>query len=114
MDEYVKKKIALIVVELETEETDGTVEECVLDREALSLTDEDILYLVEHTPATATLTAREKEVLAATLKGRRRADTAEELFLSESTVKKHLRSIYAKLGVKNKYELLSLLYRQPN
>lgn len=69
-------------MELETEEADGAVEECVLDREALSLTDEDILYLVEHTPASAAWTAREKEVLAATLKSRRRVDTAEELFLS--------------------------------
>lgn len=107
-----KKKIALIVVELDTEEEDGVVDECVLDEKALTLDDDDIKYIVENTPASASLTVREKEVLASILKGRRRAETADELFMSESTVKKHSRSIYAKLGVKNRFGLLSKIYRE--
>lgn len=107
-----KKKIALIVVELETDEADGEVEECVLDREALTLDDQDLRYLAEQAPAAARLTPREREVLVCALKGRKRAEAAEELFVSESTVKKHLRSIYDKLGVKNRVELLRLLYRE--
>ena len=106
----VKKKIALIVVELETDETDH-IEECVLDEQALSLSDEEILHLVEDTPAGKQLTAREKEVLISSLKSRRRKDIASGLFLSEATVKKHLHSIYAKLGVKNRFELISKIYR---
>lgn len=106
----VKKKIALIVVELETDETDH-IEECVLDEQALSLSDEVILHLVEDTPAGKQLTAREKEVLISGLKSRRRKDIASDLFLSEATVKKHLHSIYAKLGVKNRFELISKIYR---
>ena len=105
-----KKKFALIVVELDTDE-DGVVEECVLDEEALTLGDADICYIVENAPQSVLLTAREKEVLASILKGRRRLETANELFVTESTVKKHLHSIYAKLGVKNRFELISKIYR---
>lgn len=107
-----KKKFALILIELETDEEDGVVEECVLDNEALTLTDEDIRYIVENTPASKELTSREKEVLVSLLKGRRREETAGELFLSVATVKKHLSSIYKKLGVKNRFELLSRFYRE--
>ena len=103
-----KKKFALIVVEID-EEVNGIVEECVLDEEALILDDVDICHIVESTPESEQLTEREKEVLVSILKGRRRMETANELFVSESTVKKHSRAIYAKFGVKNRFELLSKL-----
>jgi len=103
-----RKKFALIIVEI-NEEENGVVEECVLDEEALSFDDADIHYIVES--ASGQLTEREREVLASILKGRKRAETANELFVTESTVKKHSRAIYAKFGVKNRFELLSKLYR---
>jgi DNA-binding CsgD family transcriptional regulator len=43
------------------------------------------------------------------LKGRRRAETASDLFISEATVKKHSAAIYEKFGVKDRFELLSKL-----
>lgn len=105
---HMRKKFALIIVEIDEEEN-GVVEECVLDEEALSFDDADIHYIVES--ASGQLTEREREVLASILKGRKRAETANELFVTESTVKKHSRAIYAKFGVKNRFELLSKLYR---
>ena len=105
---HMRKKFALIIVEIDEEEN-GVLEECVLDEEALSFDDADIHYIVES--ASGQLTEREREVLASILKGRKRAETANELFVTESTVKKHSRAIYAKFGVKNRFELLSKLYR---
>lgn len=55
------------------------------------------------------LTKREIEVMAYVGKGRSRAYIAEKLFVSESTVKVHIKHIYAKLGIKNKQELMSVL-----
>ena len=55
-------------------------------------------------------TEREKEVLAGVLAGKKRKEIAEALFISESTVKKHIASIYTKLHVSSRSELLSLLY----
>lgn len=106
-----KKKFALIIVEVDEDEN-GVVEDCVVEEEALTFEDADIRYIVESAPASAQLTAREKEVLTSILKGRRRMETANELFVTESTVKKHSRAIYAKFGVKNRFELLSKLYRE--
>jgi DNA-binding NarL/FixJ family response regulator len=45
------------------------------------------------------LTAREREVLDLVAGGATNAVIAETLVISESTVKKHLDNIYAKLGV---------------
>lgn len=52
------------------------------------------------------LSKREREVLKLLLEGKKRKDIAEELFVTESTIKKHSASIYKKLEVENKKELL--------
>nr|WP_246306878.1 helix-turn-helix transcriptional regulator [Herbiconiux flava] len=53
----------------------------------------------------ATLTPREKAVLAAVLEGQSTASVADALFVSPNTVKTQLRSIYRKVGVQNRREL---------
>ncbi len=55
-------------------------------------------------PAPA-LSAREAEVIRAIAVGRTNAEIAAELFISLSTVKTHLASIQAKLGVRNRVEV---------
>lgn len=54
------------------------------------------------------LSAREREVLALLLAGRRVSTTARELYLSEHTVRNHLKRIYRKLGVHSLGELREL------
>jgi len=54
------------------------------------------------------LTSKEREVLALLASGRSNAEIAAALFVSAATVKTHLAHIYAKLGVRGRYEALSL------
>ena len=51
------------------------------------------------------LSAREAEVTRAIASGRTNQEIAAELFISLSTVKSHLASIQAKLGVRNRVEI---------
>jgi DNA-binding CsgD family transcriptional regulator len=53
------------------------------------------------------LSEREKEILIFVLKGCSNAETAELARISLSTVKAHLTNIYEKVGVKNRYELIT-------
>ena len=52
------------------------------------------------------LSKREREVMKLLLEGKKRKEIAEELFVTESTIKKHSASIYKKLEVENRKELL--------
>ena len=55
------------------------------------------------------LTPREREVGLLLIKGKTNKMIAEELFLSENTVKTHVKNIYAKLNVKSRIELVNLI-----
>jgi len=56
-------------------------------------------------PELELLSAREQDVLQKILEDKKRKEIAEELFITENTVKKHISSIFAKLGVANRTEL---------
>lgn len=58
------------------------------------------------------LTIRESEVLHLLTGGANNHDIAKALFVSDSTVRSHIRNIYSKLGVSSRMELLSKV--QPN
>lgn len=55
------------------------------------------------------ITEREKEVLIKLLANKQRKEIADELFVTESTIKKHTSSIYAKFNVANRFELYAKL-----
>lgn len=66
-------------------------------------------------PGLRRLSRREWEVLEHLLRGRRVPTIAEQLFVSQNTVRNHLKSIFRKLGVSSQAELLELvsgLYEQ--
>jgi two-component system, NarL family, nitrate/nitrite response regulator NarL len=59
----------------------------------------------------ATLTAREREVISLVGEGLRNKQIAQRLFISETTVRHHLTSIFSKLGVAERIELVIYAYR---
>ena len=54
----------------------------------------------------ATLTTREREVISLIGEGIKNKQIAERLFISETTVRHHLTSIFSKLEVADRVELL--------
>jgi two-component system, NarL family, nitrate/nitrite response regulator NarL len=58
------------------------------------------------------LTEREREVIALIGQGLKNRQIGDRLSISETTVVHHLTSIFAKLGVANRLELVTYAYRQ--
>lgn len=63
----------------------------------------------EKCPAAATLSNREKDVFMKMLEDKKRKEIAEELCITENTVKKHVSSIFAKLDIASRDELFEKL-----
>lgn len=61
----------------------------------------------------STLSPREREVLDAAVEGLSARDIASRFSISEATVRSHLATIYAKLGVSGRVELLVRLHQHP-
>ena len=59
----------------------------------------------------ASLTARETEVISLVGQALRNRSIADRLCISEATVRHHLTSIYEKLGVADRLELVVFAYR---
>ena len=57
------------------------------------------------------LTEREYEVVEAVSEGLDNAEVADRLFMSEGTVRNHISSILAKLGLRNRTQVAVLYYR---
>ena len=55
------------------------------------------------------LTTREKQILGLVVMGMTNAEIAAKLFLAESTIKSHLSSAFAKLGVSSRNEAASVI-----
>lgn len=64
---------------------------------------------VAQLPALSQLTSREWEILVLVLEGERVPSIAEDLYLSQSTVRNHLSSVFSKLGVHSQSALIRLL-----
>lgn len=61
--------------------------------------------------ALAALTKREREVVRAIADGMTNAEVAGALFMSEGTVRNHISSILAKLGLRNRTQIAVYYYR---
>ena len=59
------------------------------------------------------LTVRECEVMKLMYEGCSNPEIAEKLYISRNTVKKHIQSIYEKMGVSNRMELIHLVNSKP-
>jgi DNA-binding NarL/FixJ family response regulator len=81
--------------------------ETVLPRSLLSE------WVAEHRPPDlgVLLSARRREILELLAEGSTNAEIAGRLFLSESTIKQHLRAAYKALGVRNRREAAALSRR---
>ena len=76
-----------------------------------SIPTEVVAHLAEHL-SDETLTERELEVLARLGSGNRNRDIAEQLFISEETVKVHMKHIMEKLGATDRTQALTIAMRR--
>jgi DNA-binding CsgD family transcriptional regulator len=60
----------------------------------------------------ASLTRREHEVIGLISKGLKNREIGTRLFISETTVRHHLTSVFEKLGVSNRLELIIFAFSQ--
>ena len=60
----------------------------------------------------AELTGRELEVLAMIAEGMTSREISDELFISENTVRNHVRNILDKLGMNSRFEAVNWAYRE--
>jgi DNA-binding NarL/FixJ family response regulator len=74
-----------------------------------------VRYLIDEQMAESgslsTLSTRQREILELVAEGLSNAEIAKRLFLSESTIKQHLRGTYKLLGVNNRTEAANLFRR---
>jgi two-component system response regulator DegU len=58
------------------------------------------------------LTSREFEILREIVHGLSNKEISNKFKISNNTVKAHLKNIYKKLGVRNRWELITQFYRE--
>lgn len=58
------------------------------------------------------LTGRELEVLALIAEGMTSRDIADQLYISENTVRNHVRNVLDKLGMRSRFEAVNWAYRE--
>jgi DNA-binding NarL/FixJ family response regulator len=75
------------------------------------MNDDQRIATVRMTKALDPLTRRESDVLALLLDGKSNRDISKELYVSESTVKTHVRNIFSKYDVSSRAELISTLLK---
>ena len=70
-----------------------------------------IPYLLsqDETPKVEDLSVRQREVMEMVAEGESNAEIARHLYLSESTIKQHLRAAYKLLGVRNRTEAAKMM-----
>lgn len=82
------------------------LEEIMPEIEKLGFSKAQAQTIIDRWEDSAKLTNREKQVAALLIEGKKRKEIADTLFVTESTIKKHSSSVYKKLNVDNRKELL--------
>ena len=72
---------------------------------------EKILKVLSFLSPGEILSTREREILGLVLQNKKRKEIAEELCLSENTIKTYTRTLYSKVGVSSREELYALLIK---
>ena len=72
----------------------------------------DVLARLEERAASPTLTPREIEVMRLVASGRRDKEIAVALSISSQTARVHMKNIFAKLGVSDRTEAMSVAIRR--
>ncbi|MBI9103715.1 MAG: helix-turn-helix transcriptional regulator [Spirochaetales bacterium] len=57
------------------------------------------------------VTKREREIIGLIIKGKTNTNISDQLFISESTVKKHINNLFRKLEISSRWELIKLTDR---
>src|SRR5918995_1832399 len=65
----------------------------------------------DHSGDLDTLSVRQREILGYVVEGLSNAEIGRRLYLSESTIKQHLRAVYKVLGVRNRTQAANLFRR---
>ena len=73
--------------------------------------EEKILKVLTFLTPGEILATREREILELVLQNKKRKEIADELCLSENTIKTYTRTLYAKVGVSSREELYALLIK---
>ena len=73
--------------------------------------EEKILKVLSFLKPGEMLAAREREILELVLQNKKRKEIADELCLSENTIKTYTRTLYGKVGVSSREELYALLIK---
>ena len=73
--------------------------------------EEKILKILSFLKEGELLAIREREILEMVLENKKRKEIADELCLSENTIKTYTRTLYGKLGVSSREELYALLIK---
>ncbi|MDL2285978.1 LuxR C-terminal-related transcriptional regulator [Desulfococcaceae bacterium OttesenSCG-928-F15] len=76
-----------------------------------SMSEKQQSSIIQHSEILVPLTQREKDVLLQILTGKSNKAIAEELFVSENTVKSHLKNIFSKYDVNSRSELISFILK---
>ena len=79
------------------------------DDSSALFSEKDIEHILTCEKIVNKITEREKEVLIKLLANKQRKEIADELFVTESTIKKHTSSIFTKFDVTNRFELYAKL-----
>jgi DNA-binding NarL/FixJ family response regulator len=72
----------------------------------------EVLVVIRERPESFNISGRENEVLRLLADGKSNAQIAEELVISQNTVKTHIKNVYKKLGASNRAEAVSIAIKK--